>query len=797
MLVKKLTLLFVMFLSLKAFTQSVSVNATGATADASAIFDVSSTTKGLLAPRMTSTERIAIASPATGLLVYDNTLNQFYYYNGLSWVGLTTGTPTNYWSLSGSNLYNNSATNVGIGLTSPSAYLDITGTNASTNSLQLRSGNISTSSLSNQILFGYNNTTTYRHAIKTRHHSASPTGNAIDFYTWNHGIDAVGTIGTKFVATFDGNGRLGVGIATPLTALHVIGNGIIGASSNSVSGVNSLAIGELNSITNARSLASGYNNSVTGTNNIIGGFNNQITNNNSIVIGLLDTSSADATAVFGYGNKVTGYTGFATGQSNKVLANRAFAAGDNNTASGNSAAVFGGANTASGTNSFAGGLYALVSGDYSITLGLQDTTTSFASANFGLNNYVSGNAAFSANYKNKSTGDAAATLGVDNTAASFGELAVGTYGTSYTVGNSQGINSNDRAFNIGNGTSASSRADAFTVLKNGNIGIGNANPTTKLDVIGNTKSSSIESSTYVVIDKNNANTGALTSNALIFGSSSGEGIASKRSTGGNQSGLDFYTNYTNRMAITNTGNIGIGTITPTQAKLVVNGDVTNTLSYGFLNSSGAVGVSGGAVQYSIYASQRIAAAEFNAFSDARIKHIKGLSKSNEDLATLQKIRITNYVHIDSITKGNKQVKKVIAQELKAFYPQAVSIITDVIPDIYKKAVLNNGFINLSTSLKKGDKVKIVFADGEEILKVEEAKANGFTVNTNKSGNVFVYGKQVNDFHTVDYEALTTLNISATQELAKQIKEQKEIIKQQQEQIKQLMELINIQEKIKP
>jgi hypothetical protein len=788
----KLIFFFCVFLSAELFAQSVSVNATGAAADASSIFDVSSTTKGMLIPRMTTTERIAIVSPATGLIVYDNTLNQFYYYNGSTWISITTGTPLNYWTLSGSSLYNNSGTNVGIGLTSPSAYLDITGTNASTNSLQLRSGNISTSFVSNQILFGYNNSTNYRHAIKTRHHSASPTGNAIDFYTWNHGTDAVGTIGTKFVATFDGNGRLGVGTSTPLNTLHVIGNGIIGASSNVVSGSNSLAVGELNKITNSRSLAYGYNNTVSGVNDIIGGYNNQITGNHSIISGISDTSSADATAVFGFGNYVSGYSGFATGQSNKVLANRAFAAGDNNIASGNSSAVFGGINTASGTNSFAGGLNSVVSGDYSITLGLNDTTTSFASANFGLSNHVTGNAGFSANYKNKSSGDAAATLGVDNVAASFGELAIGTYGTTYTVGNSQAYNSSDRAFNVGNGTSSSTRSDAFTILKNGNIGISNAVPTTKLDVNGNTKSTSVESSTYLVIDKNNANAGTLASNALTFGNSLAEGIASKRSTGGNQSGLDFYTNSTNRMSITNAGNIGIGTTAPTQAKLVVNGDATNTLNYGYLNSTGAIGVSSGAVQYSIYASQRIAATEFNAFSDARIKNVKGISKSNEDLETLQKIRITDYVHIDTIRKGNKQIKKVIAQELKNVYPQAVSTITDAIPDVYKKAVLTNGFIKLPTTLKIGDKVKIVFADGEDIFDVKDVNTNGFAINSNKSGDVFVFGQQVSDFHTVDYEALTTLNISATQELSKQLQELKEIVKAHQVQITKLAELLKAQ-----
>lgn len=48
----------------------VSINTTGATPDASAMLDVSSTQKGLLPPRMTQAQRTAIAAPATGLIVY-------------------------------------------------------------------------------------------------------------------------------------------------------------------------------------------------------------------------------------------------------------------------------------------------------------------------------------------------------------------------------------------------------------------------------------------------------------------------------------------------------------------------------------------------------------------------------------------------------------------------------------------------------------------------------------------------------------------------------------------------------
>lgn len=52
---------------------------------ASAIFNVSSTTKGFLPPRMTTTQKNAITSPAAGLVVYDTTDNKHYGYDGTTW----------------------------------------------------------------------------------------------------------------------------------------------------------------------------------------------------------------------------------------------------------------------------------------------------------------------------------------------------------------------------------------------------------------------------------------------------------------------------------------------------------------------------------------------------------------------------------------------------------------------------------------------------------------------------------------------------------------------------------------
>ena len=55
------------------------------TIDASAQLQVDSTTRGFLPPRMTTTQRDAIASPAAGLIVYDTTENKHYGYNGTTW----------------------------------------------------------------------------------------------------------------------------------------------------------------------------------------------------------------------------------------------------------------------------------------------------------------------------------------------------------------------------------------------------------------------------------------------------------------------------------------------------------------------------------------------------------------------------------------------------------------------------------------------------------------------------------------------------------------------------------------
>jgi urease beta subunit len=90
------------------FSQNVAINATGAAPNASSILDLASTSQGFLTPRMTQAQRLAIAIPATGLLVYQtNLVNGFYYYDGAAWIliaGSGSVTASNGLNLVGSDV---------------------------------------------------------------------------------------------------------------------------------------------------------------------------------------------------------------------------------------------------------------------------------------------------------------------------------------------------------------------------------------------------------------------------------------------------------------------------------------------------------------------------------------------------------------------------------------------------------------------------------------------------------------------------------------------------------------------
>jgi len=109
------------------WAQGVAINNDGSTANISAMLDVKSTDKGMLIPRMSSAQRIAISNPATGLLVYQTDSPEgFYYYDGSIWNSMySSGLNDGDWTISGNDMFSGVSGNVGIGTSSPQVQLHI------------------------------------------------------------------------------------------------------------------------------------------------------------------------------------------------------------------------------------------------------------------------------------------------------------------------------------------------------------------------------------------------------------------------------------------------------------------------------------------------------------------------------------------------------------------------------------------------------------------------------------------------------------------------------------------------
>jgi len=122
--------LFIVLLLAVGFSlhAQVAINTDGTAPNSSAMLDVKSTTKGLLAPRMTLAQRNAITNPATGLTIYQTDgIPGLYYNSGTpaapAWVLI--GNNAGQWLNNGTSIYYKLG-NVGIGISTPVAFLHVT-----------------------------------------------------------------------------------------------------------------------------------------------------------------------------------------------------------------------------------------------------------------------------------------------------------------------------------------------------------------------------------------------------------------------------------------------------------------------------------------------------------------------------------------------------------------------------------------------------------------------------------------------------------------------------------------------
>ncbi len=322
----------------------------------------------------------------------------------------------------------------------------------------------------------------------------------------------------------------------------------------------------------------------------------------------------------------------------------------------------------------------------------------------------------------------------------------------------------------------------------GNVGIGTTTMTYALEVRKGANPS-------ILVGTVNQDRGA-----LYLGNAS-HGLA--RGYGGGANNVGFYTTAGNlylsangggsrdQFALLNNGNVGIGTEAPA-APLHVKGSSTlalqsSTASFfnagnglsAITNASGNKTVSAYFEEGEVWVDSYLVAGNLTTTSDRRIKNIVGLSDHAADLTLLNRLRITDYTYIDQINNTPGVVKKIIAQEVEEVLPTAVTRSTKPIPNVYERATrvsFTNGLVTVTMAKPHelpvtGGRLRLYTATNAALnpdVTVVDAHTVRFASTEAHANGLFVYGKYVDDFRSVDYDALTTLNVSATQELARKV-----------------------------
>jgi hypothetical protein len=331
---------------------------------------------------------------------------------------------------------------------------------------------------------------------------------------------------------------------------------------------------------------------------------------------------------------------------------------------------------------------------------------------------------------------------------------------------------------------ASSGTEALRAVSNGNVGIGTSNPQLKLEVglfasgvsqnnglrLGtrNTVGSSSYRYADLRLKSDEAGVYRATIDVNNNGSAAPTEAFSLRLSGGDAT---FVRNVTAGGQVTSaTAAVGSNAPTSTGAPLRVGSISATYSSFGRLTTNGAnegnTTVTG---PLSIHTDGAVFCPRVDITSDGRLKDVFGLSFGAEDLLTLSRIEITDFAFRDKVGRGSTAEKKVIAQQVESVFPQAVVSRSGVVPDIYANAFAREGWVMLATDLKQGDRVRLIYPGGEGLHEVLETRGGAFLVGLDANvTEVFVFGREVPDVRSVDYDAIAMLNVSATQELHRRV-----------------------------
>jgi hypothetical protein len=392
------------------------------TPDTSALLEVKSTSKGVLIPRMTLTQRNAIALPATGLLIYQtNSTSGFYYYNGRAWIAVSpNGVNKSLSDLTAPTAINvdllpNTDNSVNLGSSSLRWKSLITGSDITANGLTVGvgGGNVSSNTALGSSALLSNTTGSYNTASGT----GALQNNTNGFNNTASGYYTLYSNTTGFTNTANGSFALyqnttGWGnTASGLDALYFNTTG----SYNTANGLGALYYNATGSFNTANGTTALQDNT-TGYDNTASGYEALSSN----TTGYDNTASGYEALWFntsGYLNTASGYEALFSNTT-----------GIYNTASGSNALY----NNTTGNFNTAGGFDAL----YSNTTGFSNTANGYEAlyANTdGVGNTASGIQALSAN-----------TTGFYNTAIGLTALFSNTTGSNNTaLGEAANVNANN------------------------------------------------------------------------------------------------------------------------------------------------------------------------------------------------------------------------------------------------------------------------------------------------------------------------------------------------------------------
>ena len=312
---------------------------------------------------------------------------------------------------------------------------------------------------------------------------------------------------------------------------------------------------------------------------------------------------------------------------------------------------------------------------------------------------------------------------------------------------------------------------AISIDTSNRAGFGTAAPSTTIEAVGaihaRDNSVSADNSYHGALRTTRASSAAQHINMVRSGQAVWSiGYVPNTSNFGIGGGAGTDSSFNPAFRITPGGIVGVGT-TDTQARLNVSDTTASYESFGRLTTNGGNGDNSNYtnIPLSIKASGHILCAQVDISSDARLKNILRTSDGARDLETLSGIQITDYEMRDKIQGGGGLHKKVIAQQVESVFPEAVHSRSGVVPDLYRNATVKNGWVLMRSDLEVGERVRILDTGNDSVREVIAVRNDGFRLDLDPTDErVFVYGREVDDLRSVDYNAISMLNVSATQEL---------------------------------